>query len=340
MSTTATPRAAALVAAFALLSLAPLCAQDDAKFLKDAFSRMDADKDGTVLRAEFPGSNRQFAAIDADKNGKATLAEFSASEVGKGLVRARYRSKDEPRERTTSKELMLRRFDALSRVDQNRDGKVTRDEWNGTEIAFLELDLDRNGVIDKRDRSEAAAEAPPSAEDMPEPKGIRFDVEDWMKRFDKDGNAVLSNKEITDKWLRAALPFGDKDDDGSLSETELRELFDEAMRRRQQEDARRQRPQPYDVPFDAWDKDDDEKVRQNEWMGPLGLFAQIDSDRDAAVSRDEVLRYRKRVLGNDFVERFDLDGDGKVTLDEFAGPTGAFRRADRSGDGSVTRQDR
>ncbi len=328
------------VAAAILLMLAPLCGQDDAKFLQAAFVRMDADKDGIVVRAEFPGSDRQFAAIDADKNGKATLAEFSASEVGKGLVRARYRSKDEPRERTTSKELMVRRFDALSRVDQNDDGKVTREEWNGAEIAFFELDLDRNGVLDKRDRSEAEAEAPPTAEEMPEPKGDLYGVDEWMRRFDKDGNALLSNKEITDKWLRAALPFGDKDADGSLSESELRELLAEAMRRREQGNVRRQRPRPYDVPFDAWDKDDDEKVRQNEWMGPLSLFAQLDADRDAAVSRDEVLRYRKRVLGNDFVERFDLDGDGKVTLDEFAGPTGAFRRADRSGDGTVTRQDR
>ena len=70
------------------------------------------------------------------------------------------------------------------------------------------------------------------------------------------------------------------------------------------------------------------------------LFAQIDVDADAALSRDEVLRYERRVRGHDFVERFDLDGDGKVTLAEFAGPTGAFRRADRSGDGTVTRSDR
>ena len=324
----------------AMLALSFARAQDDTKFLDEAFARMDADKDGILVRSEFPGSDRQYLAIDADKNGKATKKEFAASEVGKGLVRARYRSKDEPRERTTSKELLLRRFDALSRTDLNRDGKVTRDEWNGTEVAFLELDLDGNGVLDKRDRTEAAAEAPPPAEEMPEPKGEIPSLDEWMKRFDKDGNAVLSNKEITDKWLRAAMPFFDKDGDGSLAETELRELLAEAMRRRQQADARRQRPQPYEVPFDAWDKDDDEKVRQNEWMGPLGLFAQIDADRDAAVSRDEVLRYKKRVLGQDFVERFDLDGDGKVTLAEFAGPTGAFRRADRSGDGSVTRQDR
>ena len=328
------------VAAACAFAASPCAAQDDAKFLKAAFDRMDQDKDGIVVRAEFPGSDRQYAAIDADKNGKATLAEFSNSEVGKSLVRARYRSKDEPRERVTGKQWLLLRFDAAMRCDLDRDGKVAKGEWSGTEVAFLELDLDGNGVIDKRDRAEATAELPEQEAELPDVKGELLGVDEWMKRFDKDGNAVLSSKEITDKWLRAAMPFGDKDKDGSLTENELRELLQAAMQRRQENDRVRARPQPYDVPFDAWDKDDDEKVRQNEWMGPLGLFAQIDVDRDAAVTRDEALRYRKRVLGQDFVERFDLNGDGKVSLEEFAGPTGAFRRADRSGDGSVTRQDR
>jgi Ca2+-binding EF-hand superfamily protein len=328
------------IAAVALLVSAPLSAQDDTKFLETAFLRLDADKDGMLLRAEFPGSDRQFAAIDADKNAKATLAEFIASEVGKNLVRARYRSKDEPHERVTTTELRARRFDALQRVDANHDGKVTRDEWNGTELAFRELDLDDNAVIDKRDRQEALATALPPEPELPEPKGDLLLVEDLMKRFDKDGNAVLSNKEITDKWLRAALPWADADRDGALIESELRALVTAIQQRRAASMSYRERPEPYEVPFDAWDKDDDERVRQNEWMGPLSLFAQIDVDADAALSRDEVLRYERRVRGHDFVERFDLDGDGKVTLAEFAGPTGAFRRADRSGDGTVTRSDR
>lgn len=336
-----THRPRSLLAFLVLSALAaPLLAQDDKKLLKAAFDRFDVDKDGVVVRTEFPGSDRQFAAIDADKNGKATPSEFENSEVGKGLVRSRYRNKDEPRERVTPLALLQRRFDAVSRADQNGDGKVTREEWTGTGAAFEELDLDKDSVIDKRDRQEALATVPPPEPELPEPKGDVPGVDELMKRFDKDGNAVLAGKELQDKWLRAALPFADTDRDGALNETEVRRLLTAVQQRRSMLDESRSRPAPYEVPFDAWDKDDDERVRQNEWMGALALFLQIDADRDAAVSRDEVLRYEKRVRGTDFVERFDLDGDGKVTVLEFGGPAGAFRRADRSGDGTVTRSDR
>lgn len=327
--------------AFCLALVAALPAQDDAKFLETAFRRMDTDKDGFVARAEFPGSDRQYAALDADKNGKVALDEFSKSEVGKALVRSRYRAKEEPRERVTEKELRVARLDAMSRFDPNRDGKLTRAEWTGTDLAFTELDVDGNGVLDKKDRQEAAGEAPTKEPELPEPKGEVPGLDELMKRYDKDGNAVLSPRELpADKWLRAGLTAIDTDGDGSLSETELRMALDQMRRRRAERETQRARPTPYAAPFDEWDKDDDEKVRQNEWMGPLTLFAQIDVDRDAAVSRDELLRYEKRVRGQDFVERFDLDGDGKVSLAEFGGPTGAFRRADRNGDGAVTRGDR
>lgn len=329
------------VPALCLALATSLPAQDDAKFLETAFRRMDADKDGSVVRAEFPGSDRQYAAIDADKNGKVGLDEFSKSEVGKALVRARYRAKEESRERVTEKELRVARLDALARFDPNRDGKVTRAEWTGTDQAFVELDVDGNGTLDKKDRQEAAGEAPTAEPELPEPKGDVPGLEELMKRYDKDENAVLSPREIpADKWLRAALPAIDTDGDGSLSETELRLALDRLRRARAERESLRARPTPYAAPFDEWDKDDDEKVRQNEWMGPLTLFAQIDADRDAAISRDELLRYEKRVRGQDFVERFDLDGDGKVSLAEFGGPTGAFRRADRNGDGAVSRGDR
>lgn len=321
--------------------LAPaLSAQDDAAFLKAVFARYDADKDGVVVRSEYPGSDRQFLAIDADRNGKALFAEFEKSEIAKALVMARYANKDEPRARTTTTDLVRARFAALARFDANKDGKVTRAEWTGTELAFLDLDRDRNGVLDKRDRIEAEAEAPPEPPPLPEPKGPVPSVDDLMKRHDKDKSAVLRGKELGDKWLKDALAFADQNGDQGLDEQELRRLLAAIAERRAQGERSRQRPQPYQVPFDAWDKDKDGAVRQNEWMGSLSLFAQIDQDRDAAVSRDEVLRYQKRTLGRDFLERFDLDGDGRVTLAEFAGPPGAFLRADKNGDGSVTRADR
>jgi len=61
---------------------------------------------------------------------------------------------------------------------------------------------------------------------------------------------------------------------------------------------------------------------------------------DSAVTRDEVDRYQRRTTGADFIERFDQNGDGKVTPAEFGGPLSAFRRADRNGDGAVTKADR
>ncbi|MGE3173487.1 MAG: EF-hand domain-containing protein [Planctomycetota bacterium] len=315
-------------------------AQDDPAFLRAAFARLDGDGDGKVTRAEFPGSDRQFAAMDRDEDGAATFAEYERSDVARALVRERYRDKEDARPRTAPAQLAAQRLLLLSRADPNRDGKVTRDEWTGTEVAFLQLDLDGNGVLDKRDRAVADAQTAPPPPPLPEPKGALPDAADLLRRFDRDRDGRLGPKELKDKWLQDALRLADGDGDGALNEDELRRLLARIQALRNQRDADGRRPQPYAVPFDAWDKDDDDKLLQAEWQGPVFLFQALDLDRDAAVSRDEVLRYERRVLGNDFVERFDLDGNGKVTPEEFAGPRGAFQRADTNGDGVVSRADR
>lgn len=334
--------AATLVArtAATLLLTASLCAQADEAFLRAAFARLDLDGDGMLPRKEFPGSDRQFTALDADKNGTATFAEFRDSEVGKALLRARYRGQQDAHPRTTAAALAPLRFPWLLRFDPNRDGRIVRAEWTGTEDAFLQLDQDGNGTIDKRDRAEAEANAPPPPPELPPVKGDPPMLDALLRRHDKDRDGRLAGRELqADKWLVAALPWADQDGDRALGEDELRRLLQAVLTQRASAAAARERPVPYDVPFDAWDQDQDGKVRQNEWQGPLSVFLAVDRDRDAAVSRDEVLRYRRRITGDDFVSRFDLDGDGKVTAAEFQGPPGAFLRADRNGDGAVSRAD-
>ncbi len=324
-----------------LFCTATLSAQSDEQFLQAAFARLDANGDGLLQKKEFPGSDRQFDAVDADRDGKATFAEYRDSSVAKTLLKARYRGQQDAHARATTAALAPTRLLWLARIDSNRDGKVTRGEWNGTDEAFLQLDLDGNGVLDRRDRAEAAALAPPPPPELPEPKGDLAPPEELLRRCDRDHDGRIAGKELaTDKWLQQATAFADLDGDGALTEPELRALYDAVQSRRRDQAMGRQRPVPYDVPFEAWDQDRDGKLRLNEWPAPRDLFTAIDLDRDAAINRDEVLRYRRRVTGDDFVARFDLDGDGKVSLTEFAGPPGAFRRADRSGDGFVTRADR
>ncbi len=322
-----------------LIAQAQLTGQNDAEILQQQFARMDQNDDKVVDRREFAGSDRQFELIDKDRNGKATFEEYKASPIAAAFLRARYRNKQEPRERKTAAEVAAARLESLDLYDTNRDGKITRAEWRGTNHAFLQLDFDGNDVIDRKDRTEALAAAPGLKPALPDFRRPVPDIALLFKRFDKDSDKRLTARELrSQKDVVAALSFADRDQDGALDERELQYLSQAVARR--QNRASGGRPQPYQVPFDTWDKDDDEKVRQNEWQGSRSLFEQIDLDRDAAVSRDEVARYEKRVKGDDFLERFDLDGNGRVTPEEFAGPPAAFRRMDKNGDGAITRADR
>lgn len=332
------PRLAACCSTW--LFAAALAAQDDRALLESAFARLDADKDGVVVRREFPGSDRQFAAMDQDKDGKVPFAEYAASPVAKTYLRSRQREKEEPRPRTSLDAIALARLELLGRSDRNRDGKVVREEWNGTDEAFRQLDLDGNGVLDKRDLKEAEGMAPPERKEPPLPDDLPA-VEELLRRFDKDKDGKLAPKELGSlKGLAAVLEFFDGDRDGALSERELQALRYEIERRREEADRLGRRALPYEVPFDTWDADKDGKIQQNEWQGPRNLFDRMDLDRDAAVSRDEVRRYERRMKGDDFIGSYDLNGDGKVTLAEFGGPPAAFARADRNGDGVVNRADK
>src|SRR5262249_40517925 len=99
-------------------------------------------------------------------------------------------------------------------------------------------------------------------------------------------------------------------------------------------------PRAVEIPFDAWDKNHDDKLDINEWVDFKPLFARIDANKDSVITREEIARYKRSVEGETFLERFDLDGDGRVTLAEFGGPVEVFRRLDRNGDGVISAADR
>jgi Ca2+-binding EF-hand superfamily protein len=329
------------VLAAALAAVVPAQADAVRKALTAQFTLMDLDKDGVLVRKEFAGSDPQFAAIDKDGDKKATLAEFLASEAARGFARAAEKERGEPRPRLDVEPLLGLRLQQALRADQNRDGRVQKSEWNGAELAFAQLDLDRDGDLDRDDRDAAAAAAARAPAPLPELKGDLPSAEELVRRLDKDGDQKLGKRELAGhKALLAAIAQADRDGDQALDRRELEALLAGVQARRAEAERSTRRQQAYAVPFDEWDKDKDDKIQQNEWMAGRPLFERIDLDRDAALSRIEVARYKKRVEGEDFVARFDLDGDGKVTLAEFGGPADPFRRADKNGDGFVTRGDR
>lgn len=322
-----------------LLVAAPAAAQEDT--LAKVFASYDKNSDKIVVRTEFPGSEEQWKAVDRNADGRLTLEEWRGSALARRLVSLRERDGSEPRARTQPADGFATRFEAARRMDQDADGRIARAEWTGTEDAFASLDLDKNGIVDGKDRALATRESVTDDEDpLRSERDYLQDAEYWLGRLDKDKDARISAAEAKGQRLERLFPAADRNKDGALDTYELQALAGRVAAMVYERNAGNARPRAATIPFAAWDKNNDGRLDSNEWVEMKYLFARVDRDRDAHVTRAELERYIRSIEGSDFLSRFDLDEDGRVTPDEFGGPIDAFRRADTNGDGVVSRSDR
>lgn len=97
---------------------------------------LDSNKDGIVTPDEFGKGPIQdeFRAIDANKDGF-----LDAAEVAAALVKVDRAQKGD------------RSPSFVERYDLDKDGKVTRAEWPGSDAVFSRLDATGDGVIDAKD---------------------------------------------------------------------------------------------------------------------------------------------------------------------------------------------
>jgi len=330
---------AVVLAATALRAQAPPT-PEQRKFLADTFARYDRSGDGKLVREEFPGSDTQFAEIDADRNGQVSAAEFEASATAGALLAAFEAARKEPRPRADFAELSARRLRAVFRFDKNRDGTVTRDEWTGSDVAFRSADLDGNGVLDGRDRKLAEAQAPAEGHPL---RGFTQPLpakDALIAKLDGNRDGTLTAEEVRGTQLAPVLTLADSNGDQRLDGAELQRLVDAVAAAINRRNAGTRADVPYraQIPFSTWDKDKDGRLANAEFED-RGLFVRLDADRDGFVTKTEIARYQRSLEGDDFLARFDLDDDGRVTLAEFGGPLEVYRRVDRNGDGVVSKRD-
>ncbi len=90
--------------------------------------------------------------------------------------------------------------------------------------------------------------------------------------------------------------------------------------------------------IEDFDQDGDGQVSQDEFQGSSELFTKMDANSDGYISEDEASQCPQGGpppgMGNPF-ENDDQDGDGKISKEEFSGPSEMFEQMDSDGDGYI-----
>jgi Ca2+-binding EF-hand superfamily protein len=97
------------------------------------FSAMDTDNDGVITRSEWRGNAQTFREQDANADGV-----LSGDEVRPAA------GQDAVQPDRNRREQMAARFE---RADQDRDGRLLREEWPGNDATFNRMDTNRDLVV-------------------------------------------------------------------------------------------------------------------------------------------------------------------------------------------------
>lgn len=285
-----------------------------ASFLMRNIELFDTDGDGALSRQEYEDGMREiFERLDANGDGKVDRAEMSR-DLSTIFVPPATRSRQ-----------LLRAY------DQNNDGKITAEECLLPPKAFADLDINKSGALESEDLIKLTLAKTALLQD-PARRAAAL-----LAELDKNGDKKLSPEEF--ELGKAVFKQTDRNADGLLDADELKTLpplpADSPLRRAEEMIAR-------------MDQDGDKMLSQNEFRVPGGRFEDLDTNKDGLVDLKEMVAWFESARGRQFgppsgvemadriLERFDRNGDGKLTKEELQGmPEATWQRWDLNGDGVV-----
>lgn len=173
----------------------------------DFFERFDADKDGRISATEFRGGEEVFRQYDRNRDGF-----LSPKEVERYLDDRLKQARRNPRP-----------DNFMEIFDGNRDGKVTRREYDGPSPFFRSYDHDGDDVVTEAELNmgpvvpkSMMAEGPAADPDGPTPLPRRT----LLDRYDKDADGKVTLEELG--GAESVMQRLDRNGDGILSGGEVR----------------------------------------------------------------------------------------------------------------------
>jgi Ca2+-binding EF-hand superfamily protein len=197
---------------------------------------------------------------------------------------------------------------------------------------------------------------PPIVEEM-----LKFTPEQFIKRFDKNGDGFLSKDELP-MFLGKAFDASDKNGDGKLDREEVAALQTLLRNFFAASSPPKTSPPPKEIEqiinnlLKQFDTDGDGKISRKEAKGfLLNLFDQFDANQDGFLDRKELRALAERIEANqkkfpqpktgpgpayDF-DALDKNADGRLTKEELKGTPlyDRFAQIDTDGNGMIDRRE-
>ena len=205
-------------------------------------------------------------------------------------------------------------------MDRNRDGVITRREWNGSDQSFRVHDWNGDGVLSGDEVRVGAPRRVYSNDDYsPNRRAVFYDwTQVGFRNLDANGDGRIT----TDEWQYDFESFrrADQNQDDILSRSEFLNADVDIDR----EDR-----------FDYLDTNNNGRIERSEWHSSADSFRWLDRNRDGVLTRTEMVSEDK--VPDDQFRSLDMNRDGAIALDEWHWSRTSFNQLDRNRDGRLSR---